>query len=151
MEQGESLEGMQDFMDTREKIKSTRYRLSKLPELPGESTIDEQVQITGNLVPVRQTRRLQGGETTTHGFYTHKKDMQAVREVMAEDIQGMEQETACLRKLMRGLLEREGDEMRLVEAVFTGCPEAGVAHHGKRTEGEGEGRPLGRGVLELFG
>ncbi len=28
----------------------------------------------------------------------------------------MEQETACLRKLMRGLLEREGDEARLVDA-----------------------------------
>jgi len=116
LDQGESLEGMQVFMDTREKIKSTRYRLGRLPGLPGGNPLDGQMQGRDAPVPVRDTRLLQGGESTTHGFYTHKKDMQAVRKVLAENIQGMEEETACLRRLMRGLLEREGDEARLVEA-----------------------------------
>ncbi len=116
MDQGESLEGMQDFMDTREKNKSTKYRLGKLPELPVECTIDEQVQVADLQLPVRQTKRLQGWEGTTHGFYSRKKDIQAVKDVLAEDIHGMEQEIVCLKKLMRGLLAREGDETRLVEA-----------------------------------
>jgi len=34
MDQGENLEGMQAFMDTHEKMKSTKYRLARLPGLP---------------------------------------------------------------------------------------------------------------------
>jgi integrase len=116
MDQGESLEGMKSFMDSKEEIKSTKYRLGCLPEIPEESTTDEKVRSREVEVPVRRAKPFKEGENITHGFYSHKKDMQAVREVMAEDIQGMEQEIACLRKLMRGLLEREGDEMRLMEA-----------------------------------
>lgn len=116
MDEGESLEGMKSFMDSREEIKSTKYRLGWLPEMPEESTMDEDVRNREVEVPVRKAKPFKEGENTTHGFYTHKKDVQAVREVMAEEIQGLEEETACLRKLMRGLLEREGDEMRLTEA-----------------------------------
>jgi integrase len=116
MDQGESLEGMKSFMDSREEFKSTKYRLGWLPEMPEESKIDEDKRGSEVEVPVRRAKPFKEGENTTHGFYTRKKDIQAVREVMAEDIHGMEQETACLRKLMRGLLEREGDEARLVEA-----------------------------------
>jgi hypothetical protein len=116
MDQGESLEGMQVFMDTREKIKCTKYRLSRLPELPGESTLDAQVHGVDALVPVRQTSLLKGGESETHGFYTRRKDIHAVQAVLEENIHGVDEEIACLRRLMRGLLEREGDEARLVEA-----------------------------------
>jgi hypothetical protein len=116
MDEGESLEGMKSFMDSREEIRFTKYRLGWLPEMAGESTIVEKVWSREVEVPVRRAKPFKEGENTTHGIYTHKKDIQAVREVMAEEIQGMKEETACLRKLMRGLLEREGDEMRLVEA-----------------------------------
>jgi len=116
MDEGESLEGMKSFMDSKEEIRFTKYRLGWLPEMAGESTIVEKVWSREVEVPVRRAKPFKEGENTTHGIYTHKKDIQAVREVMAEEIQGMKEETACLRKLMRGLLEREGDEMRLVEA-----------------------------------
>jgi site-specific recombinase XerD len=116
LDQGESLQGMQAFMDTRETVKSTKYRLSRLPELSGESAHDAQAQGTDSQVPVRNTRLLKGGESTTHGFYARKKDMQAVKAVLAENIHGVDEEIICLRRLMRGLLEREGDEARLVEA-----------------------------------
>jgi hypothetical protein len=113
LDQGESLQGMQAFMDTREKVKSTKYRLGRLPEMPGESSIDEAREVE---VPLRNTRLLKGGESTTHGFYARRKDIQAVKAVLAENIHGVDEEIVCLRRLMRGLLEREGDEARLVEA-----------------------------------
>ena len=116
LDQGECLEGMQVFMDTREKIKSTRYRLARLPQFPPGDSLAERMQGSDSQLPVRQTRLLIGGEGTTHGFYTRRKDMQAVRSVIAENIHGLEQETACLKSLMRGLFERQGDEARLVEA-----------------------------------
>lgn len=115
MDQGESLEGMQVFMDTAEKIKSTKYRLGKLPELPADTALDGQLHVFDPQLPVRQTRRLQGSEGTTHGFFALRQDKQAIKDVITEDIHGMDQETACLRVLLRGLLEREGDEARLVE------------------------------------
>jgi site-specific recombinase XerC len=116
LDQGESLEGMQVFMDTRELIKSTRYRMARLPQLPPGDPLDGQMQGSDSQLPVRQTRLLEGGEGTTHGFYARRKDMQAVRAIIAENIHGLEQETACLKSLMRGLFERQGDEARLVEA-----------------------------------
>lgn len=116
LDQGESLEGMQVFMDSREKIKCTKYRLCRLPGLSGGVPFDGQDQERVPLVPVRETRLLEGGESTTHGFYTHRKDIQAVRAVIDENIHGIAQETACLRSLMRGLLEREWDEASLMEA-----------------------------------
>ena len=112
MDQGESLEGMKIFMDCRDNISQVKYKLGKLPQMAGESTVDVKRQAE---LPVRKAKPFKQGENTTHGFYTHRKDKQAVQAVVAENIHGMEEETACLRKLMRGLLEREGDEARLVE------------------------------------
>jgi integrase len=116
LDQGESLESMQVFMDTREKIKSTKYRLARLPGLPAGNPHSGQIQGMPALLPLRQTTLLVGGEGTTHGFYARRTDVQAVRAVIAENIHGMEGEIACLRMLMRLLLERDGDEARLVEA-----------------------------------
>jgi integrase len=113
MDQGESLEGMKAFMDSKEESKSTKYRLGRLPEMARESPIDEEREVE---VPVRRAKPFKEGENTTHGFYSHRKDLQVVRAVVAENIQGMEEETAHLRKLMQGLLERERDEAQLVEA-----------------------------------
>jgi hypothetical protein len=113
MDQGESLEGMKSFMDSRDPIAQVKYKLGKLPQIMGGSAIDVEREVE---VPLRKARPYKLGDHTTHGFYTHKKDKQAVKAVVEENIQGMEEETACLRKLMRGLLEREGDEARLVEA-----------------------------------
>ena len=118
LDQGESLEGMQIFMDTHAEITSTKYKLGRLPGLPGGNFFDEQMQETDVPVPVRQIRLFQGGEGTTHGFYTRRLDKQAVRAVMAENIVGVQQETACLRNLMRLLLEREGDEARLMDTYL---------------------------------
>jgi len=138
LDQGESLEGMQIFMDTREELKSTKYRLAGLPGLPEDPPFDGQV--LGNVipVPVRETKPFQGGEGTTHGFYTHRKDIQAVRAVLKENIQGVQQETACLRTLMRLLLEREGDEARLMDTYLQAAQRLGVLVSAGKSAHKGE-------------
>lgn len=113
MDQGESLQGMKIFMHTRVPIAHVKYKLGKLPQMPGESSIDVDRQVE---VPVRVLKPYQPGDHTTHGFYSHKKDGLALQAVLAQDIHGLEQEITCLRKLMRGLREREGDEARRMEA-----------------------------------
>ena len=126
LDQGETLEGMQSFLDTRELRKSTRFRLARLPSLSETNTIDPSMQAHVLPLPVRVSKPLVGDEGTTHGFYSKRKDMQAVREIMAEGIQGMEQEIACLRNLMRLLLEREGDEIRKAAAYGQAAQRLGV-------------------------
>jgi integrase len=116
IDQGESLEAMQVFMDTREKIKSTKYRLARLPGLPAFNPQSGLTKGTPASLPLRHTMLLVGDEGTTHGFYARKADAQAVRAIIAENIHGMQQEIACLRTLMRLLLEQGGDQTRVVEA-----------------------------------
>lgn len=122
MEAGESLLGMKVFMDSREEIRATKYRLSKLPELREESEMGEGTRglnplLVGGQVepPVRRAKPLKGGQNSTHGFFSRKRDQQAVKDVLKENIHGMEAEIECLRRLMRGLLDWEGDEARLAE------------------------------------
>ena len=116
VDQGESLQGMQIFMDTREKIKSTKYRLARLPGLPGDDPYSGLVQGTPAPLPLRHTTLLVGDEGTIHGFYARRVDQQAVSAILAENIHGMRQEIACLRTLMRLLLECDGDQARVMEA-----------------------------------
>ena len=116
LNKGESLEGMQVFMGTREDLKFIKYRLAGLPGLPEDTTFGGQVLDNEIPVPERGTKPFQGREATTHGFYSRSKDIQAVRAVMAENIRGMDQEITCLRNLMRLLLERDDDEVRVIEA-----------------------------------
>ena len=86
MDEGESLEGMKVFMDSREENRSTKYRLKWLAEMPGESTSGEERQRREAEVRVRKAKPFKEGENVRHGFYRHKKDMQAVRAVIAEEI-----------------------------------------------------------------
>ena len=116
MDEGESLEGMKIFMDSREENKSTKYRLAKLPKAEDEGGKHQEKQGSEVEVPVRRAKPFKVGENITHGFYTRKKDRQAVREILAENLEGMKEEISCLRELMRNLLEQEGDEVRLAEA-----------------------------------
>ena len=126
MDEGESLEGMKVFMDSREENRSTKYRLRWLAEMPGESTSGEGKLSREADLPVRKAKPFKEGENVRHGFYRHRKDMQAVRAVMAEEIQGMKEEKACLRELMRGLLGRDGEEMRLTEAYSQAAQRMGA-------------------------
>jgi hypothetical protein len=116
LEQGESLEGMQAFMATSEKLKQTRYRMKCLNGLVGETSPDYETRADEARLPVRQVSNFKEGENTTHGLYSRKKNREAIKAVMLENIVGMEEEIKCLRILMRGILECDEGEDRLVQA-----------------------------------
>jgi hypothetical protein len=82
---------------------------------------DEQVEL-----PHRGVKNFKEGENLIHGWYARKKDRQAVEAVLAERISGMEQETSNLRRLMRGLLERESDDALLVDVYSQAARQLGV-------------------------
>lgn len=131
LEAGESLEGMKQFMESREEEKFTRSRLKKLRErLEDAGKMGEAAEggemaraagagmdvEKGLRVPVRQARPFKAGEHVKHGKYMKQKPVDAVKAVMREKISGMNEEVAGLRELLRGLLERGSGEMAWGEA-----------------------------------
>jgi hypothetical protein len=120
LDEGESLEGMQAFLDSREERRMTKYRLGKLPELPEDSE-EERRDLTAE-PPDHKAKPFKLGEGITHGFYAQRQPEQAVYSVLAENIQGVEEEIAGLRSLGRELLNRQmkatsrAEAARLVEA-----------------------------------
>lgn len=122
LDEGQAVKEMQIFMDSQEDSRFTKYRLKKLPELPqGQRMINLDDTDGGQRkeegqVPVRKAKPFRLGENVKHGVYARGKDMEAVKAVMTENIQGLDEEITCLRRLMRGLLEREGNEARVMQA-----------------------------------
>ncbi len=98
---------MQEFLDSREQAKFTKSRLKRLPELPQEA--GEEGEEGGEEIapPVRTGRPFQPGEGMKHGLYAHSQPVEAVMEVLKEEIQGVEEEICGLRRLGRGLLEMQ--------------------------------------------
>ena len=118
-----SLQAMQVFMDCREQAKLTKHKLSLLPQLPqDEQRIGEQAEDEPPL-PDRQVKPFKPGEGLIHGLYANSQPMEAVLEVLAENIKGIDDELACMRILGRGLTERLNtasphDQALLSEAYF---------------------------------
>ena len=79
MDAGESMEGMKLFMDSKDPIKSTKYRLGWLPEVEEVNTMGEKKRKMEVDVPVRSAKPFKLGENVTHGFYARRVDKQAVR------------------------------------------------------------------------
>ena len=67
-------------------------------------------------VPVRTAKPFKEGEGTKHGYYIRRVDREKVKAVMAENIRGVDEEIRCFQELMRGMLGREDDEGRMMEA-----------------------------------
>ncbi len=126
LENGESWVGMKVFMDSRVSLTEMKSRLGRLLELMVERTLDSDRPVVEVQPPRRKANKLTGVEAITHGFFCRKQDRDAVKAVLKENIHGMEEETDCLRKLMRGLLEREGDAARLVEAYSKATQRLGL-------------------------
>ncbi len=112
MDAGESPQGMKIFMQARDSVANLKYKLGKLPGLPAGSVLDGKRQVD---LPVRTNKLFKVGEHTTHGLYSRHKDRKAVQAILEKDIHGMEDEIACLRKLMRGLLACQGEDAHLVD------------------------------------
>ena len=105
MEAGAGMREMQSFLDSQEEARHTKHRLRKLPPMPE----GERQAATKGEIPERQARPFQPGEGRRHGLYAQSQPSEAVRAVLREDIQGVEEEIVGMRRLARGLLELLGE------------------------------------------
>jgi hypothetical protein len=115
MEEGEGLEGIRVLLNSQEDARFMKYRLGKLPELPEDGRAP-QIPLRGRLcegdefsaqVPDRKGKPFKPGEGMIHGYYANSQPEAEVLAVIAEDIQGIEEEIAGLRRLARGLVARQ--------------------------------------------
>ncbi len=126
LDSGESLEGMKAFLNSRTSLKVLRYRLGCLADLP-VSTISAGALLAGQAeLPSRKGGHLTGVEGLKHGLCSKVRDLDAVHAIVAENIVGVDDEIVCLRQLMRGLLEREGNATRLAEVYSLSALRLGV-------------------------
>jgi hypothetical protein len=103
MDQGESLEGLQAFMDSRTGLKLSGSRLGHMPAMPAESEL-----IDGPMQPPESRGKpFTGVEAITHGFYRRRQNKIAVQQIRMEGAHGIDQEVDRLRQLMRGILSRD--------------------------------------------
>jgi len=106
LDAGKSIAEMQVFLDSQVAAKLTRYRLGFLPPLPVDQDLGagEIVEIP---LPNRKPVHFQPGEGLLHGYYLKSQPADAVLAVLAEEIQGIEEQISGLRLLARGLVERQ--------------------------------------------
>jgi hypothetical protein len=115
MEAGASTEEMQAFMGSREDKRSAKYRLRQLAVIEEEEGEEELEARAG--APDRSAKPFQQGEGLIHGYYAQSQPPAAVAAVAAENIQGIEEQIVGLRRLSRGLLERQSEAVDSEEAA----------------------------------
>jgi hypothetical protein len=106
LDEGESIGDLKIFLNSQEEAKFTKHRLGKLPQLPEDERTSEEKEYQAQ-VPDRSAKPFKPGDGITHGFYANSQPEAEVLAVLAEDIQGIEEEIAGLRSLARGLVARE--------------------------------------------
>jgi site-specific recombinase XerD len=102
---GDSLERVQSFLGSRSAPRIADYRLNQLPPLPDDPPAGQEAREL--VLPNRQPHRIQSSDVYVHGFYARSQPVEAVRAVMAENIQGLDEQITGLRALGRGLFERQ--------------------------------------------
>jgi hypothetical protein len=102
-----SLEQAQAFTGWRGSLYSTKFRLQALNQIPediceGSQGTEEEIEI-----PNRKPPLYQPGDGYIHGFFARSQPLEEIQAVLAEDIQGLEEQIVGLRALGRGLFERQ--------------------------------------------
>jgi integrase len=111
---GESISGIKTFLHSREEARFTKYRLGKLPQMPDDEEPLKKEEVEA---PDRKAKPFKLGEGVIHGYYMKDQPEAEVLAVMAEDIQGIGEEIAGLRRLARGLVARQKGATNRKEAV----------------------------------
>jgi integrase len=118
LDQGASVDEMQEFMDSGTNRWSLRYKLSKLPELPDESGQAHAEEEEDIPAPAHKGRLYAAGEGLIHGYFVHSLPAEEVAALAAEGVQGIGEEIVGLRTLSRGLLERQGRQAHLAVQLW---------------------------------
>lgn len=141
MDEGASLEEMHAFLETQNAMRHTKYRLKQMPEVPqeesspsgesGEQGICPSSATTNDSIlkfldrpdggiPNRMPAHFKPGDGIKHGFYASRQPSEAVAALVAENIQGIEEEFVGLRILGRRLLDWQAQAMCGEQAVQLG-------------------------------
>jgi DNA-binding transcriptional MerR regulator len=91
LDAGKSIKEMQVFLDSRGQEKHTKYKLGKLPPMPEDGAASEQGEIEIQL-PNRKPHHFQPGHGLIHGYYVLNQPAEAVLAVLAEEIEGIEEQ-----------------------------------------------------------
>ena len=135
-EAGDSVQGIHAFLGTKLQLNDTKRYLRQLPPLPAdiirpgdENRPQDQKRSSGEVqepppLPDRKPRFFESEDSFIHGYYAMSLPTEEVLAMLAEDIQGMEEEIIGLRILSRALLERQnevvtGNEMALLSNAYT--------------------------------
>jgi hypothetical protein len=116
LDEGGRMEEIKVFLDSHEEARFTKYRLGKLPQLPEDERTSQEKDFQAQ-VPDRSAKTFKPGDRITHGYYAQSHPAGEVLDVLAEDIQGIEEEIAGLRSLARGLVARLKEARRSKEVA----------------------------------
>lgn len=126
LEDGYTVEEMKAFLESTDKPYMVRFRLGRLPPLPPDAPPEQngrEAPDEGSLPPL-PGRLVRHHDRRTHGMYARSQPPEAVAAILAEDIQGIDEELAGLRGLARALLEppagtRKSGDVAQLTAAYT--------------------------------
>ena len=102
LDAGATTKQMQVFLDTQAEQSLTSYRLRQLPPIPEDQVFDLPAD-----AEIQVPNRLPHHFELIHGYYAQGQPQEQVLAVLAQDIQGIEEQIVGLRTLARGLVERQ--------------------------------------------
>jgi site-specific recombinase XerD len=113
-EAGDILEEIHAFLGTGARLEQTRRYLKQLPELPPDEGRGLGEEQEAPALPNRRAVLFTSEDWFLHGLHARRQPAEEVQAILAQDIQGMEEEFAGLRMLSRRLFnaqtEAESDE-----------------------------------------
>jgi len=97
LDEGADVDEMRSFMGSQAPVKAVRWRLKHLPPLPVDQAMDAE---TDSDVSIRKRK---GGQIQ-HGYFAKNLPEEEVQTVLGENVDGLEEELVCMRRLARGLI-----------------------------------------------
>jgi site-specific recombinase XerD len=101
-----SLEQTRAFMGWRVSLRDTRFRLQALKQIPEKQRDTSPPTGEEIEVPNRKPHIYRPGDGYIHGFHALSQPLEEIQAVLAEDIQGLDEQVSSLRALGRELLDR---------------------------------------------
>jgi site-specific recombinase XerD len=118
LDEGASVEEMQAFLDCQEEAKFTKCRLAKLPKLPADEERRGKGSEREERRPDRRAKPFKPGEGTKHGFYAKSQPSEAVKQILKESIEDIEEQIVGMRILERKLVEKQEQAKNRQEAAM---------------------------------
>jgi hypothetical protein len=118
LDEGASLDEIHTFLDSQDESACFKYRMGKLPHAPEDEGLRGFFE--NEIGAPKRKNRLKPRDMVTHGRYARSQPPEQVAAILAQNIQGIEEEIVGLRTLGRGLLARQGEVRSSQEVALLG-------------------------------